>query len=413
MTDLIKSGDLAGRYGVSTRTLRYYEEIGLLESRRTQDYAYRMYDAANIKKLEQILILRKLNIGIKDIQRIFDTAGSETVLEVLGQKVSAIDEEVALLHELKEIVIDFIRQIEKADFSKDADVKLLYDKAKEIETQLTGSAYAGNPGPKGEQQGRPGRLSKEPNGVPTELAGVPGEAALDSNEAASPSRVQRLFEVTEKLEEKAAARLQFPENVMKRLLQNVYFIWGDGIDVAKELGRRHGIYVYHTCDNRYKHTQNADPKFQPGLFRFEMNYENYFAQDPGDAWQGERAIVRDYTPMVIMDLIQLTANHEKIICENAIDIDSIIPFVTHAVMITNNKSLDGFIEMYKNEIRRLDISEDEKERLACRVDEVWGGGTPGYPREAAEYGVKQIIWDENSTVEQTADMVAEYFGFSH
>jgi len=118
MTDLIKAGDLSNRYGVSTRTLRYYEEIGLIQSRRTEDYAYRMYDAASIKKLEQILILRKLNIGIKDIQRIFSTAGSEVVLEVLGKKVDDIDEEVALLHELKEIVIAFIRQIELADFQQ-------------------------------------------------------------------------------------------------------------------------------------------------------------------------------------------------------------------------------------------------------------------------------------------------------
>ena len=371
MTDLIKSGDLSNRYGVSTRTLRYYEEMRLIQSRRTQDYAYRMYDDANIKRLEQILILRKLGIGLKDIRRILDTAGSEVVLDVLAKKVDDIDEEVALLHELKEIVIAFIRQIEKADFSKDSDVKLLYDKAKEIETQLVSTEYTGNSSP-----------------------------------------AHRLFEVAEKLEAKAASRMMIPENVMKRLLQNVYFIWGDGVDVANELGRRYDIHVYHTCDNRYKHTQNADPKFQPGLFRFEMNQENYFAQDPEDAMQREREIVRDYTPMVIMDLIQLTAQHEKIICENAIDIDSIIPFVTHAVMITDNKTLESFIDMYKNEIRRCDISEDEKARLSRKVDAVWGSGTPGHPREVAQYGVKQIIWDDDSTVEQTADMVAEYFGLS-
>ena len=397
MNNLTKSGDLAGRYGVSTRTLRYYEEIGLLQSQRVQDYAYRMYDSANIKKLEQILILRKLNISIKDIQRIFNTTGSEVVLEMLGQKVDAIDEEVALLHELKGIVLEFIRQIEKADFSKDSDVKLLYHKAKELETQLIGSAYAGNT----KNGVRAGQLSQEPDGV--------------SQEAASPSQVQRLFEVTERLEEKAAARLQFPENVMKRLLQNVYFIWGEGVDVSKELGRRHGIYVYHTCDNRYKHSQNADPQFQPGLFRFEMNHENYFAQDPEDAMLGEIAIVRDYTPMAIMDLIQLAAQHEKIICENAIDIESIIPFVTHALMIIDNKPSDGFASMYKDEISRLDIPADEKERRTRRVDEVWGAGNPFILRDAAllaDYEVKQIIWDDSSTVEHTADVVAEYFGWN-
>jgi DNA-binding transcriptional MerR regulator len=145
MSELIKVGDLSNQYGVSTRTLRYYEEIGLIQSQRTDDYAYRSYDEAAVQRLEQILILRKLNISIKDIQRVFAAPGSDVVLEVLDKKVSDIDDEVALLHELKGIVLEFIRQIQGADFSNDGDVKQLYDKAKDIETQLANVDYSGNP----------------------------------------------------------------------------------------------------------------------------------------------------------------------------------------------------------------------------------------------------------------------------
>ncbi|HCA29778.1 MAG TPA: MerR family transcriptional regulator, partial [Ruminococcaceae bacterium] len=144
MNELIKIRDVSVKYDISARTLRYYEDMGLITSTRSDDYAYRLYDEAAIQRLEQILILRKLNISIKDIQRIFNTSGSEVVLEVLGKKVDAIDEEVSLLHELKEIVLDFIRQIEQADFGKESDVKLLYEKAKEIETQLVNVDYEGN-----------------------------------------------------------------------------------------------------------------------------------------------------------------------------------------------------------------------------------------------------------------------------
>ena len=144
MNELMKIREVAIQYGLSARTLRYYEDMGLLESSRSEDYAYRLYDDANLKRLEQILILRKLNISIKDIQRIFQTSGSEVVLEVLGKKVDAIDEEVSLLHELREIVMTFIRQIEQADFGKESDVRLLYEKAKEIETQLVNVDYDGN-----------------------------------------------------------------------------------------------------------------------------------------------------------------------------------------------------------------------------------------------------------------------------
>lgn len=145
MNELFKIREISTNYDISARTLRYYEDMGLLNSIRSDDYAYRMYDEAAIKRLEQILILRKLNISIKDIQRIFNTAGSEVVLEVLDKKVEDIDGEVSLLHELKEVVLEFIHQIEQSDFAKDADVKLLYKKAMEIENQIVNIDYKGNP----------------------------------------------------------------------------------------------------------------------------------------------------------------------------------------------------------------------------------------------------------------------------
>lgn len=145
MNELIKIRDVAIQYDISARTLRYYEDIGLITSTRSVDYAYRLYDNENLRRLEQILILRKLNISIKDIQRIFNTSGSEMVLEVLSKKVDAIDDEVSLLHELRKIVLEFIRQIERSDFGKESDVKLLYAKAKEIETQIINVDYEGNP----------------------------------------------------------------------------------------------------------------------------------------------------------------------------------------------------------------------------------------------------------------------------
>lgn len=145
MTSLIKIKDVSSKYDITARTLRYYEDMGLLSSTRSDDYAYRMYDENAIKNLEQILILRKLNISIKDIQRIFSTPGSDTVLQVLGKKVQNIDDEVALLHELKEIVLNFIREIEQVNFADNSDIKLLYSKAKEIETQLISVDYIGKP----------------------------------------------------------------------------------------------------------------------------------------------------------------------------------------------------------------------------------------------------------------------------
>lgn len=145
MDSFLKIREVSAKYDITSRTLRYYEDMGLISSVRSDEYAYRMYDETAMTRLEQILILRKLNISIRDIQSIFSAAGSDVVLEVLGKKVQHIDDEVALLHELKDIVLAFIRQIEQMDFSSDSDVRMIYDQAKDIESRLTHVDYIGKP----------------------------------------------------------------------------------------------------------------------------------------------------------------------------------------------------------------------------------------------------------------------------
>ena len=144
MTELLKIREVSLRYDISARALRYYEDMGLIKSTRSADYAYRMYDEQAIKRLEQILILRKLNISIKDMQLIFQASGSEVVLDVLGRKVKDIDGEVALLQDLKDIILEFIEHIRQADFSRDADVKRLYERAAKAERRIADISYEEN-----------------------------------------------------------------------------------------------------------------------------------------------------------------------------------------------------------------------------------------------------------------------------
>lgn len=43
--------EVSKTYDVSTRTLRYYEELGIIHSTRKEDYAYRVYDDEAISRL--------------------------------------------------------------------------------------------------------------------------------------------------------------------------------------------------------------------------------------------------------------------------------------------------------------------------------------------------------------------------
>ena len=51
-------GALAKRVGVSVRTLRYYDEIGLLAPARHTAAGYRLYGAGDVARLQQIRSLR-------------------------------------------------------------------------------------------------------------------------------------------------------------------------------------------------------------------------------------------------------------------------------------------------------------------------------------------------------------------
>ncbi|WP_335872750.1 MerR family transcriptional regulator [Bacillus sp. 2205SS5-2] len=59
-----KLGQLAG---VSTRTLRYYDEIGLLKPARANSSGYRIYGETEVDRLQHILFYKELGVGLEQI----------------------------------------------------------------------------------------------------------------------------------------------------------------------------------------------------------------------------------------------------------------------------------------------------------------------------------------------------------
>jgi len=222
MNNLTKITEVSNKYDVTTRTLRYYEDIGLLTSTRNDNVSYRLYDETALNRLEQILILRKLNINIKDIQRIFNAAGSEVVLEVLNKKIKNIDDEVALLHELKNIVLDFIHEIERVNFHNHSDIKQLYDKAKEIETQFANVDYIGKPNRTNEQA---------------------------MNQVTNSANLDRLIEITDKLDKKIPDIMVVRIPGFRALTSAGHDKWGSLMDWAWSEGRFERLFknIFFDC----------------------------------------------------------------------------------------------------------------------------------------------------------------------
>ncbi|MEK4062578.1 MULTISPECIES: MerR family transcriptional regulator [Paenibacillus] len=62
-----KLGALAG---ISTRTLRYYDEVGILKPARINSSGYRIYGQAEVDRLQQILFYRELGLSLEGIKEI-------------------------------------------------------------------------------------------------------------------------------------------------------------------------------------------------------------------------------------------------------------------------------------------------------------------------------------------------------
>lgn len=66
----MRIGDLAARSGVTTKTVRYYEQIGLLEPPRRASNGYRMYGEATRDRLALIRCLQWLGLHLGEIREI-------------------------------------------------------------------------------------------------------------------------------------------------------------------------------------------------------------------------------------------------------------------------------------------------------------------------------------------------------
>lgn len=61
---------LANLAGISTRTLRYYDEIGILKPARINSSGYRIYGQAEVDRLQLILFYRELDLNLETIKQI-------------------------------------------------------------------------------------------------------------------------------------------------------------------------------------------------------------------------------------------------------------------------------------------------------------------------------------------------------
>lgn len=99
-------------YDVTPRMLRHYEKLGLIRTSHREDYAYRMYDAQALRRLQQIIILRKLRIPLKQIGTILQDEAQQESLLLLQENLAQLNEEIDSLDLIRSILKQFISRLD-------------------------------------------------------------------------------------------------------------------------------------------------------------------------------------------------------------------------------------------------------------------------------------------------------------
>lgn len=99
---MLRIGELAKALKTTTKTLRYYERIGLLLSVRRTGSGYRMYDEEAMRRAREVIGLRRLGLSIEEVHDLLhhDPGGTTRRLQLLGlldEKLRDIDETLAIL----------------------------------------------------------------------------------------------------------------------------------------------------------------------------------------------------------------------------------------------------------------------------------------------------------------------------
>jgi DNA-binding transcriptional MerR regulator len=118
-TTYYQIGELSNSVGVSPRTIRYYEEIGLLNSVKRIEGGKRVYTDRDIQRLKFIKRLKHLGLTLSEMQELEDIYQIHRtnrkvlsrLLELLDNHVGKIDERIQNLDKLREDIFNYQKKI--------------------------------------------------------------------------------------------------------------------------------------------------------------------------------------------------------------------------------------------------------------------------------------------------------------
>ncbi len=116
---LTSISELSATLGLTTRTLRYWEEVGIIESAERADGAARGYTPYFVRRIKFIMKLKHLGLTIKEMQSLYSFYGETkqteklipALLKTLDSHIETLDGRVSNLTALRTEIVEYRQRI--------------------------------------------------------------------------------------------------------------------------------------------------------------------------------------------------------------------------------------------------------------------------------------------------------------
>lgn len=131
----LSSGDMARGCETTVRTVRFYEEAGLIEPVARSEGGHRMYSPEQLLKLQLIMDLREAGLSLQDIKALFELkdrcgsaeAASKQMADALEAQIACMQRKIAVLRRLREELASMVATIRECEGCDAPDFKLRCD----------------------------------------------------------------------------------------------------------------------------------------------------------------------------------------------------------------------------------------------------------------------------------------------
>ncbi|MBV5339243.1 MAG: MerR family transcriptional regulator [Deltaproteobacteria bacterium] len=112
--------DLAETLGITTRTIRLYEKMGLVEPPKRTEGKVRYYEKGDIKRFKFVLKVKELGLSLEEMKELADLFDKEQkvpkkimprLIELLGTHLNSIKQKVATLQSLERDITAYRKRI--------------------------------------------------------------------------------------------------------------------------------------------------------------------------------------------------------------------------------------------------------------------------------------------------------------